>query len=350
MDVLMLKSFRLVFALQIILGIVFVFSGITKLIDINAFAEALVNFKLLNDNFITIVKYAIPIIEIILGIGIIFNFNSSFPSFISSLLLSFFTSLIIVKLFEGEEISCGCFGALSSDKLDLLSVFRNVALILIAVIVSTYYEKRKVKPLKKMSNGKDILFENDKYKYLKIIFAINIIFFLTFQTLIFALQNKGLKSRLALLINDHDILQKDEIVKPFGLNTVKNIKIDINYDTNLNKNTLLFLLKPTCSPCKLNLPNWISLYNKIDSSQTRILPIAIAELENTVNYISNNSIPFPVFFTKTDDFLINYKAFLTPQTILIDKNAKVINVWKGILDNNAINEILNNTNKMEKFK
>ena len=85
MDVLMLKSFRLVFALQIILGIVFVFSGITKLIDINAFAEALVNFKLLNDNFITIVKYAIPIIEIILGIGIIFNFNSSFPSFISSL-------------------------------------------------------------------------------------------------------------------------------------------------------------------------------------------------------------------------------------------------------------------------
>jgi len=64
----------------------------------------------------------------------------------------------------------------------------------------------------------------------------------------------------------------------------------------------------------------------------------------------SNSIPFPVFFTKTDDFLINYKAFLTPQTILIDKNAKVINVWKGILDNNAINEILNNTNKMKKFK
>lgn len=62
----MLKSSRFVFALQITLGIVFVFSGITKLININSFAEALVNFKLLSDNLINIVKYAIPILEILL--------------------------------------------------------------------------------------------------------------------------------------------------------------------------------------------------------------------------------------------------------------------------------------------
>ena len=233
---------------------------------------------------------------------------------------------------------------------ELLSVFRNVTLILFAIIVSTHYENINAKTKKEVLNKKNKLIQKDRVKFLKIIFISNIIFFLATQNLIFALQNSGLKSRLALLINDHDILKKDEIVKPFEINTIQNVKINIDYSSNLNKNTLIFLLKPTCSPCKLNIPNWINLFNRIDSFQTRILPISIDELENTVNYILANSIPFPIFFTKADDFLLNYKAFLTPQTILIDKNAKVVNVYKGILDKNSINEILKIISKKEKFK
>jgi len=84
---------------------------------------------------------------------------------------------------------------------------------------------------------------------------------LTTQNLIFALQNNGLKSRLALLIDDYDTLKKNEIVKPFEVYTVENKKVYIKYQPNLNKNTLIFLLKPFCSSCKLNLPNWIKLQN-----------------------------------------------------------------------------------------
>src|SRR4030065_1373908 len=339
-----LKTYHLIFILQIILGIVFVFSGITKLVDSDKFAEALVNFKLLNDNLINIVKYTLPVIEIMLGVFIIFNFHSSLPSFISSLLLSFFTALIVVKLFEGEEISCGCFGVLSSDKLNILSVLRNVSLILIAIIVSTYYENLNAGQEKEVLK-KNGFFLKDKFKFLKVIFIYNLIFFLATQNLIFALQNNGLKSRLALLINDHDILKKGDIVKPFELNTVKNKKINVDYYPSLYRNSLLFFLKPTCPPCKLNLPNWVTLFNRIDSSQTRILAISIDDSENTKNYILNNSIPFPIFHTKADEFLLNYKAFLTPQTVLIDKNARVINVWKGILDKNSINEVFNNITK-----
>lgn len=344
-----LKTYHPIFILQIILGIVFLFSGITKLVDSNNFAEALVNFKLLNDNLINIVKYILPLIEITLGVFIIFNFHSSLPSFISSLLLSFFTALITVKIFEGEEISCGCFGVLSSDKLDFLSVLRNVSLILIAIIVSTYYENlnavQEKEELKKYG-----FIQKDRFKFPKVIFIYNLIFFLAAQDLIFALQNNGLKSRLALLINDHDILKKGDIVKPFELNTTENKKINVNYNPSLNKNTLLFFLKPTCSPCKLNLPNWVTLFNLIDSSQTRILPISIDDSKSTENYILNNSIPFPIFHTKAEEFLLNYKAFLTPQTVLIDKNARVVNVWKGILDKNSIDEVFNNIIKTEDSK
>lgn len=337
-----IKTYHLILTLQTILGIIFIFSGITKAIDITKFAEALANFRLLNDNLINVIKYALPIIEILLGIFIIFNFYSSLPSSIASLVLSFFTALIVAKLFEGEQISCGCFGALSSDRLDILSVVRNLILILIGIIVSAYYGIINDETKKELLNRKNKLFQKNIIKFLNVIFIANILFFLTTQNLIFALQNNGLKSRLALLIDDYDTLKKNEIVKPFEVYTVENKKVYIKYQPNLNKNTLIFLLKPFCSSCKLNLPNWIKLFNLIDTSKTRIFPISVGELENTVKYVSDNSIPFHVYFTNSDDFLLDYKAFLTPQTILIDHNGKVINLWKGILNKKIINDVLQN--------
>lgn len=118
----------------------------------------------------------------------------------------------------------------------------------------------------------------------------------------------------------------------------------IDYNPELNKNTLIFLLKPTCTPCKQNLLRWISLYKQIDSSRTRILPISIDNLENTITYSVNNNIPFPIFFTLAEDFLLSYKAFLTPQTILIDGAEKVLKNWKGILKEDSISEILKKIN------
>lgn len=327
---------HLVLLLKVIFGIVFIFSGATKLIDLNAFAEALVNFKLISNELIEIVKYAVPIFEILLGLGIILNFNSGIPAILASLMLSFFTALIIAKIFEGEEISCGCFGALSSDKLDELSILRNVILISIAIAISTYYENKKTKAEEKEEGV-------CKYKTLHLIFIANLIFFLASQSFIFALQNNGLKSRLALLVNDYDILKEGDIVKPFEFRTSNNEIINVNYN-EINEQTLVFILKPGCSPCKANLPNWKYLIEQINSLKTRIFPISIDEIENTDRYISENSIPFPVYANKTDDFLLNYKAFLTPQTILIDDSGRVVKNWKGILNENAISEILNNIN------
>lgn len=194
----MVKEFNkyyIIMFFKIIIGIIFIFSGLTKLIDTNRFSEALINFKLLNENLIDIVKYIIPVVEIMLGTIIIFNFNSGLPALISSLLLSFFTALIVAKLFEGEEISCGCFGVFSSPKLDILAVVRNILLILISIIVSSYYDHKKFGEYL----PKDKTFNKMLVKSVKFILVANLIFFLASQNLIFALQNNGLKSRLTLL-------------------------------------------------------------------------------------------------------------------------------------------------------
>lgn len=53
--------------LRIIFGALFVFSGLMKFIDLHAFEIALGKFKLLNDSTLPIVKFSVPIVEIILG-------------------------------------------------------------------------------------------------------------------------------------------------------------------------------------------------------------------------------------------------------------------------------------------
>ncbi len=332
------KIESLVKFIQIFLGIVFIFSGYTKLADLNLFAEAIANFKILSEQYISFVKYIIPIMEVIIGIGIIFNFKSSFPTFAATLLLSFFTSLIAVKLFEGEEISCGCFGALSHDTLDEYSLLRNIVLIIVSALIAFFYDYKSIQK-KKNSNKTSI--KNSKYKIIKNIIFYNIFFFIATQNLIFALQNKGLKTRLALLVNDHNILKKDELVKSFEINSLEDYNILVEYNLENPKSTLIFIFKPTCLSCKLNLPNWISLFNKIDTSYVRILPISIADQKTTLKYVVNNNIPFKSFYTKEDRFLLDYKAFITPQTILISNEGKVINIWKGILDKTSIREIIN---------
>jgi uncharacterized membrane protein YphA (DoxX/SURF4 family)/peroxiredoxin len=328
------SSSTLILILQALFGAAFIFSGITKLVDLSSFEEALINFKLISDNLVHFVKYLVPFIEIILGVGIIFNFNSSIPSFLASLVLSFFTALIIAKIFEGEEISCGCFGALSSDKLDEYSILRNVLLLIVAIIISVYYENRKIK---KDKVSKEVY----KHKALNLIFIANLIFYLTTQNFIFALQNNGLKSRLALLINDYDILKEGDDDVPFKLYTGTNEIINIDYEDS-NKKTLLYILKPGCSPCKTNLPNWNYLNERINISNARVIPISIDEAENTIKYVNDNSIPFKVYSNNTDNFILNYKTFLTPQTILINDSGKVIKNWKGILTEDALIEILSN--------
>lgn len=95
----------LIFALQLLLGSVFIFSGIVKIYDTNAFSEALVNFNLFSGDIIKVLKYAIPLVELLLGVFLIFNFSSSLTSLLVSFILSLFTAIIDAKLFEGEKIS-----------------------------------------------------------------------------------------------------------------------------------------------------------------------------------------------------------------------------------------------------
>ncbi len=94
---------KMIFILRMMVGLIFLFSAITKFIDIETFAIAVSNFKLLNVNWIPIFKYLIPSIEFLLGFLLIINYKSIIVSQIITGVICLFTAIIVAKIFEGED-------------------------------------------------------------------------------------------------------------------------------------------------------------------------------------------------------------------------------------------------------
>ena len=105
----------IVVTIRVILGCVFLFSGIMKFIELEAFIVALGEFKLLGETQHFILAYTIPVLELLLGIFLILNIQTHIISQIATFMVTLITAVVVAKIYEGEEIRCGCFGNLTED-------------------------------------------------------------------------------------------------------------------------------------------------------------------------------------------------------------------------------------------
>ncbi len=100
---------RIIIAMRIALGIVFVYASIDKIIHPAAFAEAIFNYQILPDQLINITAVVLPCLELCAGVCLIFGKWIPGSLFIIALLLLIFMSALIFNLARGLNIHCGCF-------------------------------------------------------------------------------------------------------------------------------------------------------------------------------------------------------------------------------------------------
>jgi putative oxidoreductase len=127
------KYFLLTF--RIIIGFIFLYAGMEKIADPSGFARAINNYKLLPFLLINIAALILPWIEITTGILLIFGIKVKENAFIISSLLGIFTIAIIISLFRGLNIDCGCFGTLSGTKIGLQKLIENILLLLAGILL-----------------------------------------------------------------------------------------------------------------------------------------------------------------------------------------------------------------------
>ncbi len=93
--------------LRLALGCLFIYAGFIKLLDPKAFAHSLAQFDLVPDPVLPLLAVGLPALELLAGVGLIFEVRGSL-GLIAILLGLFLLALGYAVLME-MDIDCGCF-------------------------------------------------------------------------------------------------------------------------------------------------------------------------------------------------------------------------------------------------
>ena len=116
---------------SVLLGAVFVFSGITKVAAMQQWRAQASGIGV--PGFVVRV---LPIVELATGALLVAQIARRPVAIVAAALLVVFTALLVVRLSQGRRPPCACFGALSSKPIGWTNVVRNAVFIALAVIVA----------------------------------------------------------------------------------------------------------------------------------------------------------------------------------------------------------------------
>jgi uncharacterized membrane protein YphA (DoxX/SURF4 family) len=109
----MLKNKTLLVVFRLVLGGLFVYAGIVKVLDPLDFAQDIRNYRLVGQALSFLAAVVLPWLEILAGVALAAGVWKRASALIITGLLVFFILLTLVTIARGLDVECGCFGALS---------------------------------------------------------------------------------------------------------------------------------------------------------------------------------------------------------------------------------------------
>ncbi len=122
------SNMYLLFLIRLVLGFIFIYAGAEKISDPEAFAISISNYRLLPVSTLNFFAITLPWIEFVAGVLMIFGIAVRENSSIIFSMLLVFTIAIIISLFRGLSIDCGCFG--KGSQIGLLKLGENTLMII----------------------------------------------------------------------------------------------------------------------------------------------------------------------------------------------------------------------------
>ncbi len=98
---------------RIIVGGLFIYAGVVKILDPLSFAENVHNYRLVGRTLSFFTALYLPWLEAVAGSFLVVGLLRRASSGIISALLAFFIVLTVITMIRGINVDCGCFGALS---------------------------------------------------------------------------------------------------------------------------------------------------------------------------------------------------------------------------------------------
>ncbi|MFH2131755.1 MAG: MauE/DoxX family redox-associated membrane protein [bacterium] len=95
-------------ALRLFLGMVFIWSGLTKIADPVSFAAIIEAYGLIPGGLSGVAAIGLPLLEIVSGMGLLFDIRGSL--LLTAGMLVSFIVILSYAVYSGLDVDCGCFG------------------------------------------------------------------------------------------------------------------------------------------------------------------------------------------------------------------------------------------------
>lgn len=118
---------------RIILGVIFIAAGIPKILYPGEFAAAVYNYRILPDALVNIVALVLPWVEVLVGGMLVVGIWMSGAVLIYTLLMIVFMTALAYNVARGLDIHCGCFSPTSGETINLLTITRDAAILLMSL-------------------------------------------------------------------------------------------------------------------------------------------------------------------------------------------------------------------------
>ena len=123
-------------AFRVIIGSLFLYAGIAKIVDPMGFALSIYNYKLLPDGLINVAAILLPWLEVIVGGSLLLGIGATGGALIATALFSIFAGALTINLIRGLDIACGCFStAASGGSISGFYLLRDLSLLLMSLQV-----------------------------------------------------------------------------------------------------------------------------------------------------------------------------------------------------------------------
>jgi uncharacterized membrane protein YphA (DoxX/SURF4 family)/thiol-disulfide isomerase/thioredoxin len=172
----------LIYIIRLLIGAIFLFSGLTKLFNHIDFINIVADYNILPDTLTLVYGQALPWLEICIGVLFILNLFIRFASIIAILIVSSFIFANIYSLIvpcPAGLSSCGCFGSLlfldhkSSLIIDIFMLFFCAWLLFSP---GTYLSFKEAGSWLKNGKYRYLTYKNYMVKNLMLLFALVLIF------------------------------------------------------------------------------------------------------------------------------------------------------------------------------
>ncbi len=121
---------------QVLLGLLFLYAALAKIVDMGDLATEVHNFRLVPQWSENLIAMALPWIELLAGLALVLGVSPRAGAWVAGALLAVFTLGVIAAMARGLDITCGCFGTSSVMRVGWAKLAENLGMLVLAALGS----------------------------------------------------------------------------------------------------------------------------------------------------------------------------------------------------------------------